>query len=454
MGLRTRTRLQLRRDEPAYIVGAISGAHFLSHVYLLAFPPLFPLLGAEFGLTTAQLGLLVTAIYLPTLFLQIPLGELVDRIGAKRILVGGLLVTSLGVTLSGLATSYWLLLAFAFLSGIGQSVFHPADYAFLGSVTDGENQGKAFSLHTFGGFAGFAAAPVLLGGIGIRYGWQTALFAAGSLGFVYAAVLLVTAAPVYRRQIREEAAPAAGSEVLDADPGSDELDAAPSPDELDAAPSPDELEDEPDPDASGDGGFVATVSQLLQPRLLVVFGFYLLSMMAIVALQSFTTVFAVDSLGFDDASANNLLTAYLVGTAIGVIAGGPLADRVPFQPVLVVAFVTAAAGVFLAVIVPSSAGFVAIAALFTSIGLAIGVALPSRDTFATTVAEAGSTGKSFGFFFTGLSLGAVISPALLGALIDARSIVAAFLVVVGILLVAASVIVVVSLVDRRRAGGA
>ncbi|WP_175459745.1 MFS transporter [Natronorubrum sediminis] len=431
-------RGRFRRDETAYIVGAISGAHFLSHIYLLAFPPLFPLLGAEFDLTTGELGLLVTAIYIPTLVLQIPLGELVDRIGAKRILVGGLVVTSLGITLAGAATSYWMLLAFALLSGVGQSVFHPADYAFLESVTTESNQGKAFSLHTFGGFAGFAAAPVLLGGIGIRYDWQLALFVAGSLGFLYAAVLAVTAAPVYRRQIH----------TRETNGGRDDGGIA---SELETDNPIDERTTESDSsepsttESTTPGSTLRqTAAQLLQPRLLVVFVFYLLSMMAIVALQSFTTVFAVDSLGFDDASANNVLTAYLVGTAVGVIAGGPLADRVPFQPVLVGAFAVAAVGTVAAVAVAPNMTFVVAAVLFAFVGAAIGIALPSRDTFATTMAEAGSTGKSFGFFFTGLSLGAVLSPAVLGALIDVTSVLVAFLVVAGILLVAASVIVVVS----------
>lgn len=428
MTRRIRETGRFQRDGTVYVVGTVSVAHFLSHVYLLAYPPLFPLLGAEFGLTTAQLGLLVTAIYLPTLFLQIPLGELVDRVGAKRVLVAGLAVTSLGVTLSGLATTYWTLFAFAFLSGIGQSVFHPADYALLESVTTADNQGTAFGIHTFGGFAGFAAAPVLLGGIGIRYGWETALLTVGSLGFVYAAVVFLTAAGVYRRQINE---PAANGAV-----------------------------DSGGRDASDSGGrddgreLVATLSQLLRSRLVVVFAFYLLSMMAIVALQSFTTLFAVEALGFGDSSANTVLTAFLVGTAVGVIVGGPLVDRLPFQPIIVGAFVSAAAGILVATVVAPTASFVATVALFTCIGLAIGLALPSRDTFATTVAEAGSTGKSFGFFFTGLSLGAVISPALLGALIDARSVIAAFLAVVVILLVAASVIVAMSFVDRTQASDA
>ncbi|APX97063.1 MFS transporter [Natronorubrum daqingense] len=429
---------RLRRDETAYIVGAISGAHFLSHIYLLAFPPLFPLLGSEFDLTTGELGLLVTAIYIPTLVLQIPLGELVDRIGAKRILIGGLVVTSLGITLAGAATSYWMLLAFALLSGVGQSVFHPADYAFLESVTTESNQGKAFSLHTFGGFAGFAAAPMLLGGIGIRYDWQLALFVTGSLGFLYAAVLALTAAPVYRRQIH----------TRETNGGRDDGEFA---SELETENPINERTTESGSSEPGDTESTTsgstlrqTAAQLLQPRLLVVFVFYLLSMMAIVALQSFTTVFAVDSLGFDDASANNVLTAYLVGTAVGVIAGGPLADRVPFQPVLVGAFAIAAVGTVGAVAVAPNMSFVVAAVIFAFVGVAIGIALPSRDTFATTMAEAGSTGKSFGFFFTGLSLGAVLSPALLGALIDVTSVLVAFLVVAGILLVAASVIVVVS----------
>jgi predicted MFS family arabinose efflux permease len=430
MGLRTETTRRFRRDDTPYVIGAVSGAHFLSHVYLLAFPPLFPLLGTEFDVTTGQLGLLVTAIYVPTLFLQIPLGELVDRIGAKRILVGGLSLTALGVVLASAATTYWMLLAFALLSGIGQSVFHPADYAFLESVTTDDDQGTAFSLHTFGGFAGFAAAPVLIGGVGIGYGWRAALFAAGALGFVYAAAFAATVEPVYRRQIR-----ARGENRLENE-GEDEADV-----DVDSAHGP-------RGGNNGDGAVAAVLSQLLQPRLLVVFGFYLLSMMAIVALQSFTTVFAVDALGFGDADANNVLTAYLVGTAVGVIAGGPLADRVPFRPVLVGAFGAAAVGVFATVTVASSAGFAAALVIFGTIGLAIGVALPARDTFATSVAAAGSTGRSFGFFFTGLSLGAVLSPALLGALIDARSVLDAFVVVGAILLVAAGVIVATAVVDR------
>lgn len=392
-----------RRDGP-YIIGAVSGAHFLSHIYLLAYPPLFPLLASEFDATTAQLGLLVTAIYGPTLVLQLPLGSLVDRIGAKRILVSGIVLTSIAITVSGLATAYWMLLVCASLSGVGQSVFHPADYALLDAVTTPKTEGKAFGAHTFGGFAGFAAAPVIVGGVGIAYSWQLALFAVGSVGFVFAAAFALTAAPVHTEGLRTN----------DSKP----------------APSPREILEEL-------RSFVA------QSTLLAVFVFYLLSMMAIVGLQSFTTVLAVDVYGFDESTANTLLTAHLTSTAVGVLLGGPLADRLPYSWVLTPTFLLAAVAVWIATVGGANVEFGGPLVVLSLAGLLVGLALPSRDTFANSVADPSATGKSFGFFFTGLSLGAMISPTLLGWVIDARSAGVAFGLVGGFLIAAVAVVVAV-----------
>lgn len=395
------------RGDGRYVVGAVSGAHFLSHIYLLAYPPLFPLLASEFDVTTTRLGLLVTAIYGPTLVLQLPLGESVDRIGAKRVLVGGIVLTSLAIAASGLVTAYWMLLVCAIVSGIGQSVFHPADYALLDAVTTPETEGKAFSAHTFGGFAGFAAAPAIVGGVGIAYGWRLALVAVGSAGFVYAAAFALTTAPVHATEIRRS---------------------------------------DPEPTAS----VRETASELLsfvgRSRLLGVFAFYLLSMMAIVGLQSFTTVLAIDAYALDESAANTLLTAHLASTAIGVLVGGPLADRFPFRRVLVATFLLAA--VFVWIAAGMGTGFVGPLVALSLAGLLLGLALPSRDTFANSVAEPGAAGKSFGFFFTGLSLGAMISPALLGAVIDSWSATVGFFIV-GVFLLAAVAVVVVHPSGRR-----
>ncbi len=399
-----------RRDGPFAVVGAVTGAHTLSHLYLLAYPPLFPLLGRHFDVTVTQLGLLVTVIYVPQLLLQLPLGVVVDRIGAKRVLAGGLLLTSITIALSGLAPSYPFLLAAALVSGIGQSVFHPADYALIDAVTDRHNEGRAFSAHTFGGYAGFAAAPAVIGGIAIVADWRLALVVAGSLGIGYALLVALVTPPVHART-------------------------------LDALPE------------AGTPGVVDTLRDMAtyvrQWDLLAVTVFYLFSMTALVGLQSFTTVLAVDSYGFGESLANTLLTAHLAATALGVLAGGPIADRFTPAAVIVTTFLLAAGGVLVAAGLGPGAGVVIPAVVLAFVGLAFGLALPARDKLGNNTGDPDATAARFGLYFTGLSLGAVISPAILGRVIDLFSAVVAFWLVSGALVLAAATIVVI----RATGGG-
>ena len=401
------------REDTVSVIGMVSLAHFLSHVFLLAYPPLFPLLADEFGVSTTRLGLLVTAIYIPQLLLQLPLGEAVDRVGAKWVLVTGLALTSVSIGVSGFATSYSLLFACALLSGVGQSVFHPADYALLESVTTPGIEGKAFSAHTFGGYAGFAAAPLVIGTIGIAIDWRIALLGVGAVGLLAAVGLALSLGSVHARHVRANAANAPDS-------------------------------------AETDQGIVSEmVTFVRQVDLLLVFGFYLLSMMALVGLQSFTTVLAVDGYGFGESTANTLLTVHLAATAVGVVAGGPLADRGPFRWVLVSLLVFAAVGTWVLVLGAASGSALVALLLLALVGLLFGLALPSRDRFANSVVDPEAVGKSFGFFFTGLSLGAVVSPAVLGLIIDVWSSRVAF-VVVGVFLVLSTAIVVVALSTQSR----
>jgi MFS family permease len=195
------------RGSPRFVIGTVSVAHFLSHFYFLVFPPLFPLLREEFGVNNTQLGLLFSLLFLMPSILQIPVGDLVDRIGAKRVFVAGIAVTGLGTMATTLSTSYAMLLAFALLAGVGQSVFHPADFALLETVTDETNRGKGFGTHTFAGFLGFAAGPLIAGGLGVRYGWRTALFGLGTVGVAYAVAVWLTMEPVHLGKQSEAGTP-------------------------------------------------------------------------------------------------------------------------------------------------------------------------------------------------------------------------------------------------------
>ena len=388
-----------RYGGPRAVVSLVSGGHFVSHFYILAFPPLFPLLAGEFGLSNTELGGVVSAIMLPVLVLQIPVGEVVDRVGAKPVFVAGIVVTALGVLLAGLAGSYPLVLVGAFVSGVGQAAFHPADYALLEAVVGEEHEGKAFSVHTFGGYAGFAAAPVVVGGLGLAVGWRPALQLAGVAGLAYAALAQLTLATVHR-----------GHRSTPTD---------------DETPSTTVRE---------------RLRVLLAPDLVAVAAFFLVLFMIITGIQSFTVVFVDRGLGLGPAVGNTALTAFATTSALGVLAGGPLADRFDVHGL-------AAGGFLLGLLVTAVlvVGVLPVTALATvvllgALGLAYGLPLPSRDRLVSLYAPADATGRSFGFVFSAGSLGGFLAPLLLGAVIDLRSPLAAFAVIAALFLVCAGIV--------------
>lgn len=373
-----------RRDWPA-VVGLVTGGHFLSHFYLLAFPPLFPLWRAEFGLSNTQLGLVMSVVAAAT-FLQVPVGGLVDRVGGKPVLVAGVALTALGVALVSTADGYLALLAFAVLSGVGQSAFHPADYPLLDAVA-GDRQGRSFGIHTFGGYAGYATAPVVVGSAAGVVGWRTALLVAGGVGVVYAVVAGVALGPVHR-------------------------------DRLDATG---------DDEAADDGPLDA-----LTPVMALVLALYLALTAATVGVQTFTPILFVDGFGGAKALGDATLTAFFALAAGGVLVGGALADRLAPTRLLLALTSVAAVATWAAVGVGAAVGTLAAAAALSLVGLCNGLVLPSRDSLVTLAAPGRSVGQSYGVAFTAASVAQLVAPAALGYVIDADSVGTAFLLVGGL----------------------
>jgi MFS family permease len=161
---------ELRHD--AEVIGLVGIAHLLSHFLQLILAPLFPLLKDEFGIGYAALGLMVSVMYTVSAMSQTMAGFIVDRYGARRVLLFGMTTFSLALMLTGLATSYWMLVAVALLAGVGNSVFHPADFAILNAKVNPKRLGYAFSTHGIAGNFGWLAAPVFSIGISTLYGWR------------------------------------------------------------------------------------------------------------------------------------------------------------------------------------------------------------------------------------------------------------------------------------------
>jgi len=363
-----------RRD--TQVIGLIGSAHFMSHFYIFLLPPLLPLLTDEFGVGYAAVGLAITVFNVTSAFAQPPAGFLVDRIGARALLIGGVLLSGVAFAGIGLWPTYGALIFFAAIAGIANSVYHPADYAILSANVDGERMGRAFSLHTFAGYAGGAAAPLAMAFAIQFWDWKVGLVLSGVLGFAVFALLL------------------AGARLLN-----DRRPAAPG----QCAPAAQKQ----------NGG----LSLLLSTPILMCFGFFVLISMSAGGISGFAVAafLVIHEMALQEAQ--YALTGFLVGNALGILAGGYIADRtVHHERVAMLGFLATAVVVFLigqlalpalAVIVAMSVG-----------GLMFGVIMPSRDMLVRAITPEGQTGKVFGFVTTGFNVGGMLVPLLFGWVMD------------------------------------
>ncbi|MEL0110804.1 MAG: MFS transporter [Rickettsiales bacterium] len=343
-----------------WALGLISAGHYLSHFYGLVLPPLFPLLKAEFGVSYFELGMAMTAYGLLGGFLQAPVGFLVDHLGPRRVLLSGLGLISVSVLLMGFVDAYWMLLVLAVFAGLGNSVFHPADYAILGGSIGERRLGRAYSFHTFSGFLGGACAPVVMLTLAELTDWRTALIATGAVG------LCVLALMTFRRNVLdgENYTKTAGGEKSVASSG------------------------------------------------------FILYGMASGGLLAFTVSGLVNLHGLGLDIANTALTAHLFGVVGGILLAGMIADRYPRHIVTAGGALLLAAGaaVLPAVFVPSGG---ALLVIMTVAGVGLGAVLPPRDLMLKALTPPGQTGKVFGFVFVGYAIGGSIAPLLLGSFLDA-----------------------------------
>lgn len=349
----------------------IGTGHFLSHFYMLVLPPLFIVWQRDFAVSFAELGMSVALMSGITALLQTPVGFLVDRHGARPFLVGGTLLMSLSICAMGAAHEFWQILALSALSGIGNSVIHPADYAILSGSVPKDRMGRAFALHTFSGNLGFAAGPPVIALLMAVMGWRTALLLLGGLGVpVVATILLQSRILTDQAKHHTEVGPTLSGRAL-----------------------------------------------LLTRPMLLFFGFYLLGSMAGAGVQAWLVTVLHDVKGLDVAIASSALTGYMIGNTSGVLVGGWFADRARRLGMITVVLTVASATLTLLVGLLSLGAAVTCAVLFFS-GLALGGSRTPRDIMVKDAAPPGQIGKVFGFVSAGLPLGSALTPVPFGFLID------------------------------------
>src|SRR5262245_14541086 len=180
----------MARRGDALVITLVALAHGVSHFFQLVIAPLFPLIKEDLGVSYAALGFVVTLFYaLSALFTPLA-GFVVDRFGGRAVLVAGVACLTLGTLVAGAAPSYGVLVAGAALAGLGNSVFHPADFSILNTRVGPARLGYAYSAHGIAGSLGYASAPVFSGSMGALVGWHNALYAASAVGLCMLVLLL------------------------------------------------------------------------------------------------------------------------------------------------------------------------------------------------------------------------------------------------------------------------
>ena len=363
---------QAKTDDSLRTLVLISTAHWVSHFHLLVLPMLFPFLKEQLGVGYIDLGFALTVFAVVSGVTQPPMGYLADHIGARKVLLMGLVLGGGALIMLGLHLSYSWLIASAVLLGVANSVYHPADYAILSAHMDEARMGRAFSIHTFAGFLGGAVAPAIMATLVATIGGQGALIVAGAVAPLVALLLMIAGVP----------------------------DASAADRKVDGVHPPRQ--------------------NVITPAIIVLTIFFALLSLSSAGIGNFGVVALMSGYGESFSAANVALTAFLGFSAVGVLAGGFLADHTNRHGQVAGLCFAINAAIVLVIAVVNLSSLLMTAAMALA-GFFGGVIAPSRDMMVRNAAPPGAAGRAFGIVSTGFNLGGIVSPLLFGWIMDQNS---------------------------------
>ncbi len=363
------------RPARSRLIAAVCTAHMMSHYYMLMLAPLFAFIRSDFNVSYTELALALTVFNVVSGVLQTPIGFLVDRIGPRVVLIAGLGLSSIAYAIAGIVDTYWVFIAMYGLAGVGNTVFHPADYSLLSHHSVPERLSQVFSFHTFAGMVGSAIAPVTLLYMQSLFGWRGAYLGAASFGLLVLLVLILQPEP----PVEQHARPNTKKRAEPVDTG---------------------------------------WRLLMTPPILLNFAFFVLTSIMNGGLNTYLVV-ALGALHSTPAAVGNMaLTGLLAMNAVGVLAGGAMAGRTAGHAAIIAASGLTVGGIVTAIVGLVDLPSVLLIILMGFSGFCVGATYPSRDMLVRSVTPPNAYGKVFGFVSTGFNVGASIAPIMYGMLMD------------------------------------
>lgn len=374
---------QARRQD-FLLITLLGVAHGLSHYFHLVIPALFPWIIPEFGTSYAQMGAVMTVFFIVSSLGQATSGVLVDKLGPKVCLYGGVGLLMVSGFLFSVAQNYLWFYPVAAFAGLGNSVFHPTDYSIMNRCITNERLPFAFSIHSVVGNIGWAVAPVLMVCVATFTGsWRLAAATSGAMALIVLAMLLMH------------------NSLFDR-----------------ALASGNGLTQEQKKEEKGDAGFGFL-------KLLVIwlcFLFFFCNSFALGILQNFApSIFnATYHVGLEISTGG--LTAYMIGSIIGVLSGAYVAKVFKRSDHVIAASMSVSA-VMSILLASQGLGPWCVLPLMFLMGLGVGVATPSRDLLIRGACMkflgTNSFGRVYGFTYCGMDVGQTLAPLVAGPLLDA-----------------------------------
>lgn len=361
-------------NQDTRVISLITLAHGLSHFYQILIASLFAFISPDLGLSYTQLGILIALFFAASGIGQVASGFAVDAFGGRRLLISGLMMCGLAHVAAGLASGFATLTIAALLAGIGNSVFHPADFSLMNHLVSQKRLSWAFSLHAIGGNIGYVLSPIFAVAAHKQLGWHGALLLAGGAGVALALWLMIE--PSLRENVKTK--PVASAVGLSAK----------------------EL-----------------IAPLLSPVIFMAFAFFCVTTFYSVSISSFGPALFRDVHGHSIEQGTLLLSLYLVSQTLGMLLGGWVGST-GVAPGRTASVATLSAGVIACGLFFAPLPFAWLTTILLSVGLCVGIVSPSRDLLIKKAAPKNALGRAYGVVYSGFDVGASVAPIIYGSLID------------------------------------
>ena len=377
------------------IITLISTCHGLSHFYQLVAPSLYLFMAPELSLSYSELGLSLVVFSAVSAIGQPLSGILVDRIGGVTTLIVGTLIYASAIALIGMSQGLLTLIAAAALAGLGNCGYHPSDLSIINNKVSHGKLPLAYSFHVIGGQIGWALAPVSMVLLANVFDWRTALLLASLPGFILSAIVFIC-----RKQLQYQIKPKAENIGV--------------------------------PKQS-------FISMFTIPWIWIMMLFFAMHSVATMPVPQFGQVIFFHLLHLSKELIATYASLFLLASALGTISGGLiLGKKITSETVSMNNARQFASANRIAFICMSIAGvaYAAMAFVPASLllpvlavaGFCVGMTSPSRDSLVRIMTRGKNQGKAYGIVYSGLDLGMLFAPAVIGSLIDNQMVAATLMV--------------------------